>query len=94
MTEEERIAQLTEGMRFDRKPAVTAREKAAYAALETDCDEALKTLRKLRLALWHAARGDYRSLPLGDVRAMLEETREKIDAALAKCPRGESMIPD
>lgn len=84
MTEEERIAQLTEGMRFERKSAVTARERAAYAALEADCGEAVKALRKLRLRLWHAAQGDYRSLPPGEARALLEEVKEKIEAALGK----------
>ncbi len=89
MTEEERIAQLTEGMRFERKPAVTAREKKTYAALEADCDEAVKALRKLRLRLWHAAQGDYRSLPMEEARALLEEVKEKTDAALQKCLREE-----
>ncbi len=86
MTEEERTLQLTQGMRFERKPAVTPREKAAYAALESVCGDALDILRRLHLRVWHACEGDYRSLPMDEARAMLEEVRAKVDTALEKCP--------
>lgn len=89
MTEEERTAQLTQSMRFERKPAITPREKAAYAALESACEDALRSLRSLNLRVWHACEGDYRSLPMDEAHALLEEVRGKIDAALEKCPQGE-----
>jgi hypothetical protein len=88
MTDEARIAQLTENMRFERKIAVTPREKAAYAAAQAACEDAMRSLRKLNLRLWHACEGNYRSLPMDEARALLEEAKEKIDAALAQCPRG------
>ena len=87
MTDNERIAQLTEGMRFTRKPPLSLADKAKYAALEASCGEVLRTLQKLNLRLWHAAQGDYRSLPLSEARSLLEEARGKIDEALEKCPR-------
>jgi hypothetical protein len=89
MTDEARIAQLTEGMVFTRKPPLSPADKAKYAALEASCGEAARTLQKLRLRLWHATQGDYRSLPLAEARAMLEEVKETIDSALAHCPRND-----
>lgn len=89
MSDEARIAQLTENMRFGRKSAITPREKAAYAAAQAACEDATHTLRKLNLRLWHACEGDYRSLPMSEARALLEEARDKIDAALEQCPRDE-----
>lgn len=90
MTDEERIAQLTQDMWFERKPAVTPREKAAYAALESACEQAVRSLNKLRLRLWHAVgESGYRSLPMDEARAMLKEARGRIDDALAQCPQGE-----
>lgn len=88
MSSEARIAQLTENMRFERKSAVPPPEKAAYAAAQTACEDALHMLSKLNLRLWHAVEeSDYRSLPMAEARALLEETRDKIDSALEKCPR-------
>jgi hypothetical protein len=86
MTEEERTAQLTEGMRFERRTPTTAHEKAEYADLEASCGEAARVLQKLHLRLWHATQGDYRSLPITEARALLEEAKGKINAALDKCP--------
>ncbi len=87
MTEEDQIRQLTEGMRFERRIPASARDKAAYAALEAACEDALKALQKLHLRVWHAAQGDYRSLSMDEAHTLLEEAREKIDVALEKCPR-------
>ncbi len=87
-SDEARIAQLTQTMRFERKCAVTAREKAAYAAVHAACEDALGSLRKANLRLWHACEGDYRSLPMSEARTLLEEVRDKIEAALEKCACG------
>ena len=86
MTEEECTRQLTNGMRFARHAPIPAHEKAAYADLEGACGDALHTLQKLHLRLWHTTQGDYRSLPMDEVHALLEEARGKIDTALEKCP--------
>jgi hypothetical protein len=88
MSDEARIAELTQAMSFSRKSAATPREKAAYAALSASCGEAARMLNQLNLRLWHACEGHYRSLPLPEARAMLEDARRKIDAALEKCPPG------
>jgi|GEM_PF-3270149 hypothetical protein len=93
MTDDERAARLTDSMRFERRSAVTPREKAVYTAVEASCADAVKILRRLHLRLWHASRGEYRSLPMDDVSALLKEAGEKIDAALEKCPRGGDILP-
>ena len=92
MSDETRIAHLTQSMNFSRKSAVAPHEKAAYAALSASCGNAARTLNKLNLRLWHACEGHYRTLPLSEVRAMLEEARKNIDAALEKCPPGGSEL--
>jgi len=85
MKEEERTALLTEAMRFERRTPVSAAEKAACVGLEAACSDALNALRKLHLRVWHAAQGDYRSLPMDEARKELTEVQEKIDVALEKC---------
>ena len=92
MSDEARIAQLTENMRFERKAAITPREKAAYAAAHTACEDAMYSLRKLNLRLWRACEGDYRSLPMDEARARLEEAKAKIEAALAACPQSRDVL--
>ena len=87
MTEEERVAQLTEGMRFARKTPLSPAEKAAYTALEASSGEAMHALQKLHLRLWHAAQGNYRALSMSDACKLLAEVRAKIDAALEMCPK-------
>ena len=79
MTEEERTAQITQSMRFERKPAVTASEKAAYAALEAACGDALRSLRSLNLRAWRACAGDYRAARggAGEVRCRAGEVRRR-----------------
>jgi len=47
----------------------------------------MRTLQKLRLRLWHATQGGYRSLPLDEAHTILLEARVKIDEALERCPR-------
>ncbi len=74
------IADMTNDMRFERRPPVTGQQKAAYAALEDGVGDALRDLSKLHLRLWHAAsRRDYRSLSLDEALMMLGDIRSQLD---------------
>ena len=79
----EQIANMLSDMQFERRPAVPRQKKAQYAATEAGVADALKELNRLHLRLWHAvSQRDYHSLPLDEIKQMLDEVQCRLDSLL------------
>lgn len=82
-----RIADMTRGMDFERKPRATKKEKEDYAALENSVAGIKKDIDKLGLRLWHARhKGDYRSFSIEEANKELQRISRVIDSINAQPP--------
>jgi hypothetical protein len=80
-----RIADMTCGMDFEKKPRASKKEKEEYAALESSTAGIKKDIDKLSLRLWHACnKGDYRSLPLDEAKKELLRVKDAIEEIISK----------
>lgn len=76
----ERIADMTQGMDFERKPRATKKEKEDYAAFADSVAGIKSDIDKLSLRLWHACnKNDYRSLPVEEAKQELKRIKASID---------------
>lgn len=75
-----RIADMTGGMDFERKPRATKKDKEDYSELKDSVAGIKRDIDKISLRLWHAcSKGDYRSLSIEEAKMELLRITESID---------------